>query len=125
MNTIAQNQLLLNILAIAFVIVIGSVAYILAHPDMRLKIARAVIADSPFDDMIQKCIADSWKMHAEIIASTSKAELEANYFEVEHFEAAYTGLVPDSFLKQQTDRLYEAVAQRRDQLRSGVKVAFS
>lgn len=120
-----MNTILLNIVAIGVVTAIAAIAYILASSEMRMKIANHIAQEDPYDDLIQKCLSDSWKMHAEIMASTSKAELEAIYWEIKHLESSYTELVPDDFLLLQIDRLYEAVARRRDELGSGVKVAFS
>jgi hypothetical protein len=103
--------LLTNLLAIAFVLLVGAVVYILIAPEMHMATNNTAV-----DDMIQKCISDSWQLQSEINYSTTKTELQAWYWEVEHFESTYTNLVPDQFLKQQSDRLYMAITQRRDQL---------
>ena len=120
-----MNTILLNIVAIGVVTAIAAIAYILASPEMRMKIANHIAQEDPYDDMIQKCINDAWKMNVRIKESTSNAELQSWYWEVEYFESTYRNLVPDDFLLLQINRLYEAVSRRRDEIGSGVKVAFS
>ena len=120
-----MNTITLNILAIGVVTAIAAIAYILASPEMRMRIANHIAQEDPYDDMIQKCLSDSWKMQEALLNAGSLAEVESIYWDIEYFESAYRGLVPGEFLLVQIDRLYEAVAQRRDQLGSGVKVAFS
>jgi hypothetical protein len=101
----------------AFLVVFcaGLIYYSLTSPEMRMEVKAP-------DEMIQRCISDAWKMQYEINESTSMAELQAWYWEVEHFESCYTNLVPDSLIKQQSDRLYDAVTLRRDAI-SGIVAA--
>jgi hypothetical protein len=110
-------HILTHFFALATVFVIGLLVYALLSPEIRLKIRSHFIQDDLEDHpMIQKCLKDSWDMQAEITDSTSKAELQSYYWEVDHFESAYSGLVPDRFLKEQSDRLYNAITLRRDQI---------
>lgn len=66
--------------------------------------------------MITKMVGDYWDMIQEIRRAASKAELEAWYYEVEQFDAAYSGLVDNKLLQERLQALYEAVMNRRDEL---------
>lgn len=109
-----MSNILVNILALATVLVIGLLFYLLLSPEMKMKIKDAIVQVDPYDDMIQKCISDCWKMMEQINDASSRAEIEAWYWEAESFETSYRNLVPDDFLIERVEMLYEAVAKRRD-----------
>lgn len=111
-----MNEILLHAFAILSVTAGCAVLYILAHRDLRKNIALPSIDNDDQDEMIKRCIKDSFHMQDLIVSATSPAELEAFYWEIEDMENSYRFLVPDQLLRDHTDRLYEAISIRKDEL---------
>lgn len=107
--------MLTHILALATVTAFVAGCYILSEPHMKRGFILPSM-DEPDDDLIRKCISDSFKMTELINESTTSAELESYYWEIEQLDDSYRGLVPSALLRQHTDRLYDAISIRRDQL---------
>jgi hypothetical protein len=116
-----MDDILLNVIAILTVTVIFGVFYIIMNPHMTEKILLPSMDDAD-DELIRKCIKDAFLMTEMINASTSPAELESYYWEVETLEDSYRGFVPDALLSQHTERLYDAISIRRDIIKA-IKVA--
>lgn len=115
-----DNTILLNVFAILSVASLCGIIYILAHSDLRKKIALPSMDDQQ-DDLIKKCIKDSFEMQEQINRSESSAELESHYFEIEFYESTWRGLVSNELLDAHINRLYDAVILQRDKLQ--IKVA--
>jgi hypothetical protein len=63
-----------------------------------LKFIKSLFINDYKDEIIQNCISDYWKLKASILECTSKAELNDLQIEVEYYDSAYFGLVPDDLL---------------------------
>lgn len=105
------------------------VAWLWRQPEMQelinrvcAPIAEALNNDEYKDEMIQRCIKDFYGMKEKILESTSMAEVESWYWEVDVFHNAYVNNVPDQLLNDNADKLYDTCHQMRQKLQKPVVV---
>lgn len=70
-----------------------------------IKLFKSLFIKNYSDTMIQNCISDYWSLKTCMLGSTSKAELNDFMIEVEYYDNAYFGLVPQDLLDKHIDDL--------------------
>ena len=76
------------------------------------------------DEMIRRCIKDSFNMVEQIQASADDNEVETWYWEIDRFEKVYRDNVPDALLTFHFNRLYTACNAKREEFRAPVVKVF-
>lgn len=114
--------MILNLIAAASITLMGITILLYIYPELRRRFKEEIVQDDPSDEHIHQCLHDSWVLMAQINSCVTKNELEAIYWDVEHFEQHYCRLVPATLLHDQTMRLFETITLKRDHLRTKLKV---
>lgn len=72
-----------------------------------IKYITSLFTNSYKDENIQKCISDYWSLKTYMLGCTSKSELKDLMLEVEYYDNAYYGLVPNELLDKHINDLEE------------------